>query len=41
MFSKYAGVVRGFTATASSIALFLNPIVMGFMVSDHVSILNN
>lgn len=38
MFGKYSGVVRGFGVTATSVAFFLNPILMGFMVSDHVSI---
>ncbi|KAK7591125.1 hypothetical protein V9T40_002738 [Parthenolecanium corni] len=35
MFSEFAGIIRGFGVTATSIANFLNPIVMGFMVADH------
>lgn len=37
VFFEYAGLVKGFSISAASVSHFLNPIIMGFIVSDHVS----
>lgn len=38
MFYELTAVVKGFGITVIGISFFVNPIVMGFITSDHVSL---